>query len=280
MRGIFALLALILAASACSARSPEERFSADLLGRFRAARPGAAISAKPGDPLLLLVAKGGGWEEGQISLSRIYGYCARATATECETVKAEFVRKLPGKAPAGIAPSRLRLVIRNRHYWDYFQTLPPKDGGMAFAEPIGADLYAFLAADSPDAIMLVGKEELDRLKLGRAEAWALALRQTLGALPPLPTAALLARHVVVYQDQAYLASLLLDRDGWARLAAKVGPDLFVTVVSDQYVFIAKRPDGPSMDEFKKGVAQDCAEQERCLSPNVYRFRNGGLTIAR
>jgi hypothetical protein len=276
---MIALLALVLMASSCRAQAPQELFSADMLARLRAARPGAAIAATRGEPLMLLTGEGG-WQEGYVSLGRLYAYCRRAKPGNCERAKADFVRKV-SKPPPAITPASLRLVLRERRYWDYFRTRPEsRDGAMPVAERLGADLYVFLASDSPDAIAMVDEKALAALKLSRAEAWALALRQTQATLPALPTAAQLAESVVVYEGQRYLASLMLDREGWARLAAEAGPDLFVTAVSDEYVLVARRADGAGMDLFKQSVAEDCARQERCLSPNVYRFRSGGWAIAR
>jgi hypothetical protein len=280
MRLYGALLALILAGSACRAQSAEDRFSADMLARLRAALPGTTLTIKPGDPFALKT-EGGSWREGEINFGRIYGYCQTAAAEACETAKADFVRRLPKTVPAGPAPADLRLIVRDRQYWNYLQGLPQsKDGDFAVGEPLGADLYVILAADSPDTIALVGQRGLKELHMSRDEAWALALRQTKAALPALPTPAQFAKGPVMYEGHDYGASLLVDRAGWARLAGEMGPDLFVTVVSDKFVFVGTMPDGPRLDAFKQTVADDCTQQERCVSPNIYRFRNGNWAIAR
>ncbi|WP_298195094.1 hypothetical protein [Novosphingobium sp.] len=39
------------------------------------------------------------------------------------------------------------------------------------------------------------------------------------------------------------------------------------------------PDGAKLDGFAETVRKDCAEQERCISPHIYRFRNGQWRIA-
>jgi transcriptional regulator with XRE-family HTH domain len=64
-----------------------------------------------------------------------------------------------------------------------------------------------------------------------------------------------------------------------KIAALVGPDLFVPVVFDGFVFVAALPDGPALEDFAATVSKDCAEQERCISPHIYRFRNGQCRIA-
>ena len=76
----------------------------------------------------------------------------------------------------------------------------------------------------------------------------------------------------------YTASLLLDRKAWAGLAKAISDDLFVTVVSDDFLFAGIRPDGHDMDTFRPVVIKDCAAQSHCISPHIYRIRDGRWTI--
>lgn len=117
------------------------------------------------------------------------------------------------------------------------------------------------------------------LGLTLPQAWAMALRQMKVILPPLPSPATLAEDAVAYEEQDYLPALLIDRQAWGELALQVGPDLFVTLVSDHYVMVGTLADGPPLEKFRESVRQDCAEQERCITAEIYRFRNGKWVIA-
>ena len=270
-----ALGLLLLSAPVAAAGAPDERaFTAEMLRRLRAALPTASIEAAPDEPLTLRSKTKDG-EDAQYNLHRIYGFCVQAEPADCDAVKAEYVQKLAVIPPKPTAAS-LRIIVRDREYVDYVRT---QNTG-AFVKPIGDDLFTLLASDSPDQIAVVGESMLKELALSPAEAWDRARVQTRKALPALPAPEQLASSAVAYEGEEYQGSLLADLEGWARISASVGPDLFVTVVSDQFVMAAKMPDGAGLDAFRQTVAEDCAAQPRCISPNIYRFRNGRWAIAR
>jgi hypothetical protein len=39
------------------------------------------------------------------------------------------------------------------------------------------------------------------------------------------------------------------------------------------------PDGGKLTGLKRMVSEDCEKEERCVSPNVYRYREGRWAIA-
>ena len=65
-----------------------------------------------------------------------------------------------------------------------------------------------------------------------------------------------------------------------RLADEVGPDLFITVATDQIVIVGLVPDGKPLDDLAEAVRADCAAAARCISPHVFRFRGGKWIIAK
>jgi hypothetical protein len=123
--------------------------------------------------------------------------------------------------------------------------------------------------------MVAPLEVLAKLGIDEDTAWTLAERQTIRRLPPLPTLEQLKTDAVAFENQEYGASLLVRLTDWSNLSAKVGPELFVTAVSDQFVFVGIMPDGAGFEKFRKTVADDCKHQQRCVSPNMYRYREGG-----
>jgi hypothetical protein len=283
MRMVFVVLALLAlgAASAALVASRPRDLRSEMMARLARAMPGAVLTLSPDEPLTILFKRANG-EDGEFNLDAVAGYCRTASAADCEAMKADFVRKLSTPHPEP-TPASLRLVVRDREYIDHviaYGAKSPEKGDFAKYRPIGEDLYAVLAADGEETVALVGDVTLRKLGLTVDQAWALAEAQTSAILPPLPTPAKLRQSAFSYQDQPYLASMLIDLPAWKKIAAKVGPDLFVTVVADQLVFVGQGPDGPALDRFKKAVAEDCAAQERCISPHLYRFRDGGWAIAK
>lgn len=271
---IVGLLALGCPPSYAQAQS-EAVFAADMRQRLQTKLADGKVSPDKGETLTARIT-GGEWDGALVNFHRIYLYCQTASAADCEATKTEFFDRALVKPPSVTAGS-LRLIVRDAQYVAYVRGLPSNADGSKIemiAEQIGDDLWALLASDSAQATALVPESELKKLGMTRAEAWARAERQTREKLPPLPTVEDLGKNAVAFQDHEYLGSLLIDRAAWARIAAAVGPDLFVTAVSDGFVFVGTMPDGPRLDDFRKTVADDCAHQQRCLSPNVYRFREG------
>ena len=109
--------------------------------------------------------------------------------------------------------------------------------------------------------------------------WTVAAVQTRSILPPLPKAAAVREKWQVYQGDAYMASMALDLPAWQALSDEVGPDLFITVTSDQGFIVGTVKDGPELEALARAAAADCEAAQRCISPHVYRFRCGKWVIA-
>ncbi|MBO9714060.1 hypothetical protein [Sphingomonas sp.] len=265
-------------------QSPEA-FRDDMVARAHAILPEAILTPKSDDPLAVGFRRESGDADGEglMNFHRIYAYCLNASDEDCDGAKREFLSKITRKLPEARAED-LRLMVRDQQYLDYVKTLEAQaktdKGPLAYYEPLGGGLYAFLAIDSPDAIAVAGAGALEKLKMTREVAWALALRQTRAILPDLPKGGELAKAAAAYQDQEYLASLLIDLAAWEKIAIAAGPDLFVTAVSDQFVFVGLLPDGPNLDDFAKTVRDDCKAQQRCISPHIFRFRDGHWVAVR
>ena len=276
IRIVIAGLAIVLAYP-CEAATGERAFAARMLKELQAAAPDKEMRIGVDDPLTIEVKQDGEWGEASINLHRLEAYCASATAEDCDAVAADFARRITADLPE-FAAADLRVIVRDEVYLDYILETLPADTTPPHRQ-IGEDLFAILAFDSPEAIALAPPGELSDLGLDDDAAWELASAQTRVILPSLPDGADLARSAVAFEDYEYLPSLLTDIEAWRDIAAEAGPDLFVTAVSDHFVFVGVLPDGPDLERLKRTVREDCAAQERCISPNVYRFRDGRWVIA-
>lgn len=274
----FIAAVLVATSPACAAADKDaDAFAAEMRGRLAAQIAGATVAPDPDDALSAKV-EGGEREEATVNFHRIFNYCQTASAEDCAASKQEFVEKISRK-PSAITKESLRLIVRDAQYLNYIRSTE-KGIKLAYTEKIGEDLFAILASDSPDTIALVGDQGLKDVAMTRDQAWSVAAAQTRSILPPIPTAAQLKTDPMAYQEFELLGSLLIDLPAWEKLSEEVGPDLFVTVVSDDFVFVATMPDSPELDAFKRTVADDCQSQQRCISPNLYRFRNGQWVVSR
>jgi hypothetical protein len=263
---------MLLAATGCSAQaSDEQRFVAEMVAQLKQRMPG--LETMPRKDPLSAGFKINGRQEMTVNFQRVFGYCQHAALADCAAARDSFVDNIVRyPVPPAPTPASLRIAVRDAEYVSHVPAY--------VATPIGDDLFAILLSDSPGMTATVPPEALAGLGLTREQAWERAWRQTKAALPSAPTPALLAKGAVILQDQPFLASLLADTKAWRALADAAGPDLLLTVVADDLVFVARMPDGASLERFKRSVQEDCATQPRCISPNVYRFRDGRWVVSR
>lgn len=273
IRHLVVAIALI-AAPVPLAAAGESEFGARMLERLRQAAPGIEMRIGDDDPLVIEIEKDGEWGKAHINLHRFHAYCRRAVAAACEASLGTLILAVTAELPQPLAPN-LRVIVRDRGYLDHLL----EDGIEPVYRQIGDDLFALIAFTGPNSVSVAGPDQVRALGLDDEAAWQFAAEQTRQVLPPLPTAADIVRYPVVLEDTEFLTSLLADTEAWSAIAREVGPGLVATAVSDHFVFFADLPDHPRLSEFKALVRQDCAEQDRCISPHVYRFRDGRWVIA-
>jgi hypothetical protein len=279
---VLRLCALIIltafTATACRASLSERDFAEDMLARLSKVAPERHLRIKEDEPLVIESGKAGQADEGVINLHRIFGFCVNNSPKDCDALRQEFVAKITIRPPDPTL-SELRMIVRDRQYVEYIRSTFEKSGVSVPSRQIGDDLYVVMAFDSPQSISVANDEMLTKLGLTTETAWQTAMHQTAAILPPLPDGKKLKSGAVAFQEYEYLASLLADLGKWELVARDAGPDMFVTAVSDGFVFVGIMPDGPKLEGFRKTVADDCSTQPRCVSPNIYRFRNGRWVIA-
>lgn len=279
---LLSTLLLAMLGTSCLAKPPtQDAFIADMKRRLQRNQPGIQFTSAAGDPLSLNVSGDPEREGDMVNLHRIFGYCQTAEPADCEEAKAEFAKKITLR-PNNVTTESLRIIVRNAEYLDSVVQYgrEAKEPFTIVYKQIGDDLFAILASDMTEAVALVRTKDLKLIGLSSKGAWAQGWEQTRKALPPLPAPKELKRSAILFEDHEYGSTLLVDLKGWAGLAKVIGPDLFVTAVADHFVYVGTMADGPVLDKFAKAVAEDCQHQQRCISPHVYRFREGRWIIAR
>lgn len=257
--------------------SPESAFAARMVKRLSAAYPQASFRSSRKDPLLVEVS-GAEWIATQIYLHRVFAYCETASAADCEAASQRMVAAV-GSPPPTARPQNLRVIVRGKDYIAYAQAKAAKEKQpWFFVRKIGDDLYEALALDGPNVIALASAADLKDMKLKPDEAWALGRRQTSAIVPPMPEPGAYLSDTVTFEGPEYISAVLADTDYWQGLRDLIGPDLFITVTSDQFVLASLLEAGPAMDRFAEAVAEDCKNAERCISPHIYRFEDGMWVI--
>ena len=272
--------ALLAAAPAMAQTGPEARaFAQDALPQIRAAFPDAEIKQEPGEPLQINITRKGETEPAMLNLHRVFGFCQNVPAEECEAELTGLIGMLARAptSPEGEAVN-LRLIVRDAEYWNYvlgtkLDPLPPH-------RQIGDDLFAILVFDSPEAIALAPADKIAELGLSPENAWLFATRQTARIIPGMPETDARIEGLTVFQGEEYTGSMMAYPEQWAAIAAATGPDLAVIANSDQFVVAAVVPDGPELEKYRALAGEQCKLAPRCISPNVYRWREGRWVIAR
>jgi len=280
--GFALLLFLALCVSSPSqalAKSPERDFVDGVLRELRQSAPDRRFRiSRERDLTIEERDDHGGWSDGAINLDRVYQYCLNASAEDCAVEREAFVTGLLAPDPPQERDA-LRIIVRGADYTSALEAAYAKGSQHIVSRSLGADLRAILAFDSPKTIGIATPDMIARLGLGEQEAWRLALVQTKAMLPVLPLGELTKGQPGSFENLEYLGSLLADLDEWKEISAKAGPDLFVTVTSDNFVLIGFVTDGDRLKELAAAAQADCAAAPRCISPHVYRFRDGQWSIA-
>lgn len=259
---------------------PAERaFATAAVPRIEQAFPGARVTMEPGDPLQINVTRKGEKEPAVINLHRVFGFCQAASEADCTQELARLIDVL-AKAGEGAAPAvtQLRIIVRDGQYMDHVKAAQP--GSIPLNRQIGEDLYAILAFDRPETIALALARDIADLGLSQDNAWSFASRQTARIIPREPTPIEGAEGLTIFRGEEYTGSMMAYPDRWASLAEANGPNLAVIANSDQFVVVAIVPDGPELARFRDLAASQCKLAARCISPNVYRWREGRWVIAR
>ncbi len=267
-----------LATPAASQDTLETReFAEAMVDRLQDAVPEGSFELEPGEPLQINVANTPRFEVGTVNLHRIYGFCLEAPRKECDRQISNLVQMVMEEERAP-GPENLRIIVRDAEYWGYIvETIPTED--LPQHQKIGEDLYAILAVDYPRTIAVGVSGVMDDIGVTADAAWERAAENTRDAIPQLPNGSTLADNWSAFEGTEYISSVMFDVNAWAPIAEAAGPDLFITVTSDQFVLAGILPAGDQFDELKQAVLEDCNAAARCISPHVYRYRDGMWVIA-
>jgi len=126
------------------------------------------------------------------------------------------------------------------------------------------------------------RDSLERRGFGGARLWDIAHANTRPIMPIIPTAQELRESEgMTFDSDCLVPSLFAELDVWAEIAAELDGLLYVTPISDTFAGAGLASDG-ELDAIRAGTRADYASiarandpRHRAISPDVYRFRDGG-----
>jgi len=276
LAGLFLAMALLAGRAAPAlAQTGEAAFTLRMADRFRAAYPGRNVQVS--GPLMLKVASPLG--DADVSVGRIYNFCASSTAEECEDSIVRFVtvvgESLVEQPP--VVREQLRVAVRHTDFCEELDRMArsgPEEAA-TLHRPIAPLLCVVLMADYPTSMRGVALRDLQPLDLDAAAGWALGERQTLAELPRPDALEGLGSSLVAVTEYDYVTSLLLDTEGWRRAAAANGGDLIVALPSDAFLIAGRLANLGDVAGFKAVTRENFETAERGITPLVYRWTDAG-----
>ena len=276
LAALLVALAPLPAAAQDDTPATQEAFANMMIRELQKQFPEGEFVPAADDPLAITASGFNGWEDATINFHRPYYFCLENAEADCAVMRAEFLTNI-STPPPSFTEADLRVIVRHEEYLAYVSDSLPADQRIA-ARPVGGELVAMLALDSPTSIAVATADDLADFGLDAEAAWVLAQANTRAILPPLPTGDDL-EGLMVFTDMEYLSSMAYPPADWAEVARKVGPDLFIAPIDDYFVVVGRVPDA-ELPGLREVVADNCRASARCLSPEVLRFRNGQWVIAR
>jgi hypothetical protein len=270
--------AILLLGAACAAAPPDETaFTREMAKKVKAAVPSAKL--KIAGPLTIEVESR---EGGQISLDRVYEFCRTNPAQDCSGAKARFVTGIAETLTATytVTRDRLRLVVRGA---DYCRGLAieyaDKPERLPLHKPLAKGLCQVVMAQFESTARLIGAADLEALALDAEATFALARMQVLATLPMLAEQTIPTGALVAIDGFDHIPSLMLDRDAWSALKARLGEQMVVAVPADTLLLIGTA-EGATLEAMRRGTAENYASAERGISREVYRWSRGRWVVAR
>lgn len=258
----------------------KDAFTAELAARIRSAS-GAEVRIV--GPLHLTAPRADGTTL-DLSVAGPFEVCRTDDAQACEKVKvravSQVIAALGSKAEVGldaaVLPQSLRLMVPTSadcaHFARYYRA-----GATSLRHDVAPGICVQMVAENPASKMIVDTRILDELKIGEAQAWDLALRQTLAGLPKVADIRLGHRVPTLFHE-IDVAAIILDIDGWRAVAAATDSPILMMVPDRNLVAVMKEKD--VLPATFAMVARDRFQQagEQGVSPYVYRWNGNGWTM--
>jgi hypothetical protein len=266
----------IASAASATERPTQDSLTRDMAARIRQALPNHEVETT--GPLTLRLMRPGG-AGTTVNLDRVWRVCQTGDAEACEGSIANFV----GAAHELVSNpdftrAQLRVMVRSEQYCMEIRRIYSERQRAAQTRSLPGALCVVLVADAPNTMRVLGDDDLADLGLASADAWSMGERQTLANLPS-PTSLTFENGLAVVAERDYVPSLILASDGWRSLAAAHG-DVLMAVPKDGVMIVLRASETGDLSRLRQFVADDFANGERGISPDLFRWTEQGWAVAR
>ncbi len=170
----------------------------------------------------------------------------------------------------------LRLVVRSAGYTAQRNAILQqgnKDKISIVSVLDASGLEFVLVSDQPTTSKVMDSNHIAALGLSTDQAIALARKQVLAALPPIPEYSDVNEGVITSPSIDYIASLFLA-DGWDKLDVALGGNLIVAIPSDDLIIISGPKTADARAELKDFVKLKYDDANRAVSAALYSRKDG------
>jgi uncharacterized protein YtpQ (UPF0354 family) len=258
--------------------SSEAAFTESAAGRVRAIAP--QLGVRITGPLAFdIEGRPGSRGPLKVSLGRVWILCGKEPAG-CDQEVDHFVAVLlrVGTSTAQL-PERSQILpeLRPRSYLDAMGAVATN----VVVQPFIDDLVVLYVVDSPDSTRSLTASDVQALHLSSAEVAAIGRENLARHLAPHPLAIDAIRAGEVYvlgTGDFYESSRLLDEKNWAAIAARAPGPLVVAAPQNDIVIFVAGIDSDRLAGLRDVVRRGYEKAARPVSPNLYRWQEGGWAV--
>jgi uncharacterized protein YtpQ (UPF0354 family) len=261
--------------------SNESAFTQSAARLFRKASTKVAVEVL--EPLTLkLDFEGTDKHDIHVSLDRMWNVC-QSDPPGCEGAMNDFVAKVMQTVGAPQEPAtrdRVVAVVRPRSWFESMGTMP--EDKRPLSDPLVDDLSVVYAVDLAGAVRSLSRDDLDALKLTRADLPALAranLAARLGHVLDLAQTAKEGDVSVLATGNYYESSRLLLTDDWAALSASTAQTVVVSVPTGDAMFVVAGGGATQLAKLRELTATAYEHaQQRPVSRRLFRWNAGSWAV--
>lgn len=236
-------------------------------------------NVKPTGKLTLEGKRNDGESTGQMSLDRVYAFCAR-NSQNCSAALDQYAKGMAESIRERNRPierSMVRLAIRPTAYVDQIRKQISAGAGAVYSKPVAPGLVAVAVLDFTRSVRFINDKDLTKLSLTEEELLKLGEQNLrLSAKPfaevaPTPGANFFGR--IAGED--YATSRILFLDDWRDLNTKLNGKLVVMLPAPDVLLYGDGSNSVGVDTLRTFAADVARQSSRPLSPAILQWTESG-----
>jgi uncharacterized protein YtpQ (UPF0354 family) len=236
-------------------------------------------NVKPAGKLTLEGKRADGESTGQLSLDRVYAFCAR-NSQSCSAALDQYAKGM-GEAVKDrnrpIERSMVRLAIRPVAYVEQIRKQIGANGGAVYTKPVAPGLLAIAVLDFARSVRFVNDKDLSKLSLTEEDLLKLGeqnLRSSampLADVAPTPTANSFGR--IAGED--YATSRILFHGDWREMNAKLNNKLVISLPTPDVLLYGDGSTVVGLEALRTFAADVARKSSRPLSQVLLQWTETG-----